>query len=1093
MNSLIELFPAEHRDTITRYKNNLSDIFDKYDVAIFMARKAICFYKALVLEKYLQHPTHCKVVSSRVLDYNVFDDFKGKKVIVIDDFVVRGESLTKTMQILSENNIEADVYILACSEDAYNNGTLNNQNIIESYSIMSKNNTYLLSQYITTFIEAAKCPYNIDQPIYSLEYSTVEEFDMLVKKLKLVEITSNVQRVHGIESYVFNVPKEILPCEDIKSKIELCKIRFLCKKIDSKVSILVIPFVLLETLTYEELDTLFVAHIQANKIIPFIENKNEYIVLENKLKVLHFILAVKLMRFFSNVAKLSGLTRLCRNDDFVFNTNIENFISESEGKSTLNLCDIKEPSFDSFLQNEYISLAYDFLHSERKIETEYKDAYGKKISEKTEAPLLILSELKDFIASKTETNDIDTLMFSNVIDVFIDRGLIIPSIVHFENTIVRGYKCGEVYHIGVEHFSLFAFVLNQYSGFISRDLWKTEVEKLCVLFFREAAKQGIISYGEDTGGQDEYSISCSKFGPRVSTGKPNYRASEDSVLVSKLFGLNYIKPAGRNIGILGGKIEPNYQIVHESLLKPHEPDWHRKATVFASKYSELQKAYEKVRKHSGYHLNSYIELLTMLSISLNRRDQLLSLLAEVYLFTTVRTNDPDIKNILQDCNRILDGITSGMWKYMCYSSKKHPLEKLLNELLKDETTRSIGVNVGEIIEANPNIDKNPKIEELINSSGNLIFDIAYVVHFLCEKYKVKCAIDYENYNKREFYEYSMKLKRKDFEEGLRKSTQDDDLILLQNMHQRAKQLLKDYDKNIQNGAPKNENAVTIGIVTALPIEFAAMETMLQNPELPKNIPDDDPNNYKVGIIETKKGGKVKIILTCQKEIGPPNASSTTRDMLRTFPEIDEVIIVGIAGGIPCPTNPENHVRLGDIVCSNSIIEYGNIKEEEEHIEIRSNSPKPSAKMIGNYNSLKIDTIFSKYPWENYINETISSIATFERPSEATDILEINGIETSHPHDERRRHGVPRVFLGKIGSAHTLLKKESRRNFLRDTYGCRAIEMEASGIATGTWVSNKSFFVVRGIVDYCNSSKGDTWHHYAALCAAAYTKSLIELF
>ncbi|MCL1934104.1 MAG: hypothetical protein FWF53_09885 [Candidatus Azobacteroides sp.] len=85
MNNLIELFPAEYRDTITRYKNNLSDIFDKYDVAIFMARKAICFYKALVLEKYLQKPTHCKVVSSRVLDYNVFDDFKGKKIIVIDD------------------------------------------------------------------------------------------------------------------------------------------------------------------------------------------------------------------------------------------------------------------------------------------------------------------------------------------------------------------------------------------------------------------------------------------------------------------------------------------------------------------------------------------------------------------------------------------------------------------------------------------------------------------------------------------------------------------------------------------------------------------------------------------------------------------------------------------------------------------------------------------------------------------------------------------------------------------------------------------------------------------------------------------------
>jgi hypothetical protein len=802
MNNLIELFPVGYRDTITRYKNNLSDIFDKYDVAIFMARKAICFYKALVLEKHLQQPTHCKVVSSRVLDYNVFDDFKGKKIIVIDDFVVGGESLTKTMQMLSRNNIEADVYILACSEDAFNAGSIGIQNIIKQYSILSKNDTFLLSQYITTFIEAAKCPYNIDQPIYNLEYSTVDEFDALVRNLKLVDITSNVQRVHGIESYVFNVPKGVLPCEDIKSKIELCKIRFLCKKMDNKVSVLVVPFVLLKVLAYEELDTFFSAHIQDNKIIQFIDNENRYIVSENKLKVLHFVLAVKLIRLFSNVAKMSGLTRLCRNDDFVFNTNIENVISEPEGKSALNFSDIEDPSFDSFLQNQYVSLAYDFLHSNDIVETKYHDALDSKIK----VPLLILSELKDFIASKTETDDIDILMFSNVIDIFIDRGLIIPSIVHFEKTIVRGYKCGEVYHMEVENFRLFAFVLGQYSDFINRDLYKTELEKLCVLFFRDAAQQRFIPYGKGRGGEDEYSISYSKFGPRVSTGEPNYRASEDSVLVSKLRDLKYIvKTAGRNTKILGDRIEPSYQILNEGFLKPSESDWLQRSILFASKYSELQKAYDNVRKHSGYHLRSYIELLTMLSISLNQRDQLLSLLAEVYLFKTVRTNDTNIRNILQDCNRILDGITSGMWKYMCYSSQIHPLGKLLDELLKDATTRSIGINVGEIIYANPNIDKNPNIKRLIDASGNLIFDVAYVVHLLCKKYSIKCAIDYENYYKREFYEHSMRFKRKEFEKRLSASIQNDDVILLQDLHQRAAQLLEDYEKNVQNGAPKNEN------------------------------------------------------------------------------------------------------------------------------------------------------------------------------------------------------------------------------------------------------------------------------------------------
>jgi nucleoside phosphorylase len=35
-------------------------------------------------------------------------------------------------------------------------------------------------------------------------------------------------------------------------------------------------------------------------------------------------------------------------------------------------------------------------------------------------------------------------------------------------------------------------------------------------------------------------------------------------------------------------------------------------------------------------------------------------------------------------------------------------------------------------------------------------------------------------------------------------------------------------------------------------------------------------------------------------------------------------------------------------------------------------------------------------------------------------------------------------------------------------------------------------VVRGICDYCDSHKNDRWQPYAALCAAAYARSLVEI-
>ncbi|MCX6154064.1 MAG: hypothetical protein NT007_07890 [Candidatus Kapabacteria bacterium] len=72
-----------------------------------------------------------------------------------------------------------------------------------------------------------------------------------------------------------------------------------------------------------------------------------------------------------------------------------------------------------------------------------------------------------------------------------------------------------------------------------------------------------------------------------------------------------------------------------------------------------------------------------------------------------------------------------------------------------------------------------------------------------------------------------------------------------------------------------------------------------------------------------------------------------------------------------------------------------------------------------------------------------------------------------------------------------MKNEKKRDYLRDNFGLKAIEMEGSGIADGTWSLSSGYLIVRGIVDYCNDDKNDLWHNFSALCAACYTKSIIE--
>ena len=97
----------------------------------------------------------------------------------------------------------------------------------------------------------------------------------------------------------------------------------------------------------------------------------------------------------------------------------------------------------------------------------------------------------------------------------------------------------------------------------------------------------------------------------------------------------------------------------------------------------------------------------------------------------------------------------------------------------------------------------------------------------------------------------------------------------------------------------------------------------------------------------------------------------------------------------------------------------------------------------------------------------------------------------YPPDSARRERLPRVFLGPIASSNTLLKNEGKRDMLAEQHGVRAVEMEGSGVADATWTQESGYLVVRGIVDYCDSNKGDHWHKYSAVAAAAYVRAVIE--
>lgn len=283
---------------------------------------------------------------------------------------------------------------------------------------------------------------------------------------------------------------------------------------------------------------------------------------------------------------------------------------------------------------------------------------------------------------------------------------------------------------------------------------------------------------------------------------------------------------------------------------------------------------------------------------------------------------------------------------------------------------------------------------------------------------------------------------------------------------------------------------TIGIITALPKEFASVRHLLNDCKEASVPGAGAGRRYVLGTLPSKHGGTHSVVL-CLADMGNNIAATRATLLLEHFPTVMSVIMTGIAGGVPHPTVPALHVRLGDIVVSNwkGVIQYDMV----ELSEINYSPRPPSSQLLDAVRLLEADALEKQFPWERYIEAAMKGL-DWKKPPRTHDRLfssDDPATEVDHPADSNRRGVKPRVFLGAIASANELLKDPLRRDGLRDKHGVRAVEMETSGIADATWGAERGYLGIRGICDYCDSHKNYEWQEYAAVVAAAYTRALIE--
>jgi nucleoside phosphorylase len=181
------------------------------------------------------------------------------------------------------------------------------------------------------------------------------------------------------------------------------------------------------------------------------------------------------------------------------------------------------------------------------------------------------------------------------------------------------------------------------------------------------------------------------------------------------------------------------------------------------------------------------------------------------------------------------------------------------------------------------------------------------------------------------------------------------------------------DKKMEESAILNRlEAATIGIVTALPEEFAAVTEVFLCDD-PISYPGfGSGRKYAMARLPSKSGTERIIAVCLLTDMGNDSAAIRATQLVQHCKNINHIVMVGIAGAVPNPNNVKAHVRLGDIVVSdrNGIVQYDMDKESPTETEIRNPPRPPGPALLEAARFLEAEELRNKRPWETYIDQAV---------------------------------------------------------------------------------------------------------------------------
>ncbi|KAK5790627.1 hypothetical protein VI817_007914 [Penicillium citrinum] len=287
---------------------------------------------------------------------------------------------------------------------------------------------------------------------------------------------------------------------------------------------------------------------------------------------------------------------------------------------------------------------------------------------------------------------------------------------------------------------------------------------------------------------------------------------------------------------------------------------------------------------------------------------------------------------------------------------------------------------------------------------------------------------------------------------------------------------------------------TIGWISALPVELAAVQELLDEKHEAPSRGSFGTNIYTVGRIA---GHNVAIAALPFTQIGPSPAAWVAAQMKVTFPNIQVTLMVGVGGGAP---REGVDVRLGDVVIGRpnqahgGIVQYDSGKATTNGFQRTGFLNNPPSILLKAITQLEASHLRGQEVHMEYLSQLSQQ---FCRDRAGPDVLfranydHVDG-ETCAQCDKANSIARPprdkevMIHYGTIASGNKVMKNGRERDRIsHELGGVMCFEMEAAGL-----VNDLPCLVIRGICDYADSHKNKSWQGYASATAAACAKALL---